>query len=180
LVDVVVDDLPRYELIADKATQMADDGVSTETTARALHTSWATVQDALLFKRTAKRPAPKPTGKKTRKRKGPPKYQSIAPEVAKRRDEEKQTFARIADDLGVSESTVTRAYDYLHQESLQKAAYAGETPNRGQWRHIPAEKIDEMRRLLKEGKMTVAMIADDVGVSTQTVCRERAVIEDDE
>jgi DNA invertase Pin-like site-specific DNA recombinase len=178
-VDVVVDDLPRYELIADRAAQMADDGVSTETTARALHTSWATVQDALVFKRTGKRPAPKPTGKKTRKRKGPPKYQSIASEVAKRRDKEKQTFACIAEDLGVSESTATRAYDYLHQESLEKAACAGETPNRGRWRHIAAEKIDEMRRLLNEGKMTVAKIADEVGVSPQTVYRERAVIEDD-
>ena len=85
---------PTYERIAQKAAEMAGRGVSINTIATALKTSWMTVQEALEFERTGFRPAPKPTGKKTRKRSGPPKYIAIRDEVLRQHDDEKRSFRK--------------------------------------------------------------------------------------
>ena len=122
---------------------------------------------------TGECPKKKPTGKKNHKRNGPPKYQAIADEVKRRRDQDATSFVKLAQELGVGVSTATRAYDYVNRDALETAAAVGETPKRGKYRHIPTEIIDEIRRLLCVGEMTGQAIAKKVGMSDGTVYRER-------
>ncbi len=165
--------VPTYERIATAAIEMANRGGSVVTIASALNTSWVTVQDALVFARTGKRPGKKPTGKKTRKRSGPPKYIAIREEVLRRHGVEKEPFHRIARDLGVSEDTVRRSWDSTHREEVQAAVSEGRSPNRGRYRHLAADKIKRMREMILMADGTSREIAVAVGVSTNTVQRER-------
>ncbi|HRX79944.1 MAG TPA: hypothetical protein P5307_12825, partial [Pirellulaceae bacterium] len=168
-----------YERIAPRVVELIEQGASIETIARVTETSWTTVQEALDFAKTGNRPKSKPTGKKDNKRNGPPRHQVIADEVARRR-EAGESFAKISKDLSVSASTATRAFDFANREQLEAAAEEGETPRRGHWRRIPAEKINEVRRLLHASKLKPPEIARRVGVSPQTVRRERDAIRDEE
>jgi DNA invertase Pin-like site-specific DNA recombinase len=164
--------VPTYERIATAAIEMVDRGVSVVTIATALNTSRETVREALVFTRTGKRPCMKPTGKKTRKRNGPPKYIAIREEVLSRHVG-KVSFHRIAVDLGVSECTVRRSWDSAHREEVQAAVAEGRTPNRGGYRHLAADKIKRMREMILMANGTSREIAMAVGVSTNTVQRER-------
>lgn len=98
-------------------------------------------------------------------------YESICPEVVKRRSQG-ESFAQIAVELRVCESTVRRAWDHAHQEQLKDAATNGTPLNRGRYRHIPEAKIREVQSLLKEGKLTIREIVSRTGLSQSTVRRE--------
>jgi site-specific DNA recombinase len=165
--------VPTYERIVPAAIEMADRGVSVVTIATALNTSWVTVKDALEFARTGERPCTKPTGKKTRKRSGPPKYIAIREEVLHRHGVGNVSFVRIAQDLAVCEGTVRRSWDSAHREEVHAAVTEGRTPNRGGYRHLAADKIKRMREMILMADGTSREIAVAVGVSTNTVQRER-------
>ena len=80
---------------------------------------------------------------------------------------------RIARELGVSGGTVRRSWDSAHPEEIQAAAEEGRTPIRGGYRHLPQDKIQRMREMVVKGETTTPEIAVAVGVSINTVRRER-------
>ena len=166
---------PKYERIAAKVVEMSKKGASVETIGRALGTTWGVVQAALTFTRTGKRPYSKPQ-RKGRSRRGTSKaaqYMALSPQVAQLRDEKNLSFHKIGKQLKIHQSTATRAYDYAHQEALQRAAEKGQTPQRGRYSHISADVHEQIRRELKRGKLTVKEIAVRSGVGTRTVHREK-------
>ncbi len=126
-----------------------------------------------MFAKTGNRPATKPTGRKTRRRSGPPKYLAIRDEVLRRHDVDKESLNRIAHEPGVCESTVRRSWDSAHTEEILAAAAEGRTPVRGGYRHLAAGKIKWMREMILMADGTSRKIAVAVGVSTITVQRER-------
>jgi hypothetical protein len=156
--EIPIDQVPKYERIADEVTKLADKGNSIETISRLTGASWSGIRDAIRFARTGQRPSANKA--RTRRRtqtkdpqgaKEPPKKILIAAEVARLRDQEKMPFIEIAKRLHAAESTVTRAYDLAHQSAVEAAAKAGRTPNRG--RCIGDEKLKErIRDLLKRGR----------------------------
>ena len=85
----------------------------------------------------------------------------------------KDSFQRIARELGVSEGTVRRAWDSMHAEEVSTAAADGRTPNRGGYRHLAADKISRMREMILLGNSTTREIALADEVSNNTVQRER-------
>lgn len=107
--EVAIDHVPAYERITDEASKMAENGASIESIARAISTSWATVNEALDFNRTGRRPVTKPSGNVARKRNGPPKYIANRDEVVRWHGVKNQPLDRIARELSVSEGTVRRA-----------------------------------------------------------------------
>ncbi len=104
---------------------------------------------------------------------GHPKYIAIREEVLRRHGVEKEPFHRIARDLGVSDDTVRRSWDSTHREEVQAAVTEGRSPNRGRYRHLAAGKIKRMREMIIMADGTSREIAVAVGVSTNTVQRER-------
>jgi hypothetical protein len=58
------------------------------------------------------------------------------------RDEEKKSFARIANGKSVGYETVVRAYDHARPNAVRKAAENGEAPKRGGYSLLGAEKYD--------------------------------------
>jgi hypothetical protein len=166
---------PKYERIAAKVEEMSKKGASVETIGRVLGTTWGVVRAALTFTRTGKRPYSRPQ-RKRRIRRGPPKaaqYVALSPQVAQLQDEKRFPFAKIAKQLNIHKSTATRAYDYAHQEALQRAAEKGQTPHRGQYSHISTDVYKQIFRELKQGKLTVKEIAVRSGVGISTVYREK-------
>ena len=113
------------------------------------------------------------TGKKIRKRNGPPKYIAIREQVLRRHGIDKESFHRIARELGVSEDTVRQSWDSAHREESHVAVAEGRTPNRDGYRHLAADKIKRMREMILIADGTSREIGVAVGVSTNTVQRER-------
>jgi hypothetical protein len=100
------------------------------------------------------------------------RFRELMPRVLKRRDVKKQSFERIARDLGVSVATVHRAYDAGHPERAEAALVAGTNIDRGSYSRLGPKKYERMRRLLIAGKKPAA-VAKPVGVGPSTVGRVR-------
>jgi len=100
------------------------------------------------------------------------KYLSHCDEVVRRRGAG-QSFAKIALELDLAEHTVRRAWDHANLGATAQAAATGATPKRGSYRHLPADKIQEAQKLLKEGKLTIREIVAQTGLSQSTVRREQ-------
>jgi DNA invertase Pin-like site-specific DNA recombinase len=155
--EIPIDQVPKYERIADEVRKLADKGASLETISRLTGISRDTVRDGVRFSRSGVRPSINVrTCKRVRKkgRKGPtlpPKKMRLSAEVARLRDQEKLPFVDIAQRLKAAESTVTRAYDLAHQAAVEAAAEDGCTPDRG--RCVGDEKLKErIRALLTSGR----------------------------
>jgi hypothetical protein len=176
-VEVAVDHVPTYEAIAGEVSRLAAKGASVKMIAIALKVTWGTVQDALEFANTSRRPKTKPSGKRTRKRQGPPKYVAFTDEVVRLRDTEQLSFQRIAEKLNISPDTVTRAYDHGHPEAIRAAAEAGQTPKRGRYSHLGPGICERIRLGLNAGQAP-GKIAANVGCAVQTVYRVRRQMRD--
>ena len=171
-VEVVIDKIPKYERLAPLFKQMRENGASVEAIAHAYGLSWQYTREILDFAETGKRPKWR-SGKRTGLGCGNPvKYIDIAPDVVRMREEEKMSFVRIAAKLGVGESTVRRAYDYIRPEAVREAAETGQTPSRGRYSHLGEDVLKEIRKLLGEG-MKPKDIAKQVGCGISTVYRAR-------
>jgi len=88
------------------------------------------------------------------------------------RDDEKMSFVAIAAKLGVSPSTVTRAYDHLRPETVRKAVENGTSARRGQVSRLGEEVIQKIREQLEAGT-EAKEIAKQLGCGTSTVYRVR-------
>ena len=171
-VEVVIESTPTYERIAQKVAMLAAKGTSIETIARAEDVNWQTVQDALDFASTGRRPEPEPARKRKPKQSGPRKPVDVA-EIVRLRDQENLSFNRIAERLGVCEGTVSRAYDRAHPEAVRDAAEREQTPKRGRYSKLGPEVYERIRAALRAGDSPCA-IAAAVGCGMRTVYRVRA------
>jgi DNA invertase Pin-like site-specific DNA recombinase len=169
--EVVVVEIPEYELIATEVAAALKAGISKNALALKLGVNWSTIDEALEFAATGKRPAPKPTGQKTGKPKRIPLVERHGPEILRRRDLN-QSFDSIARNLKINPASARRIFDQLRPEAINEAIAKGEKPNRGKYSHIPPEKFEEIRALLKQG-VPIKDIAQKVGVSYNTVLREK-------
>jgi DNA invertase Pin-like site-specific DNA recombinase len=116
-----------------------------------------------------------PPGRKPFEPAGRPPYVRIAEEVARRRDEGRQTFRAIASELGVSPATVTRAYDWAHRADLAAAIAEGRQPGRGRLPQHDEATHREIARLLQAGR-TPDQTAREVGCGRSTVYRVRTAM----
>jgi site-specific DNA recombinase len=163
--------IPRHEELAAKVAELWARGASIEAIAGALGEPWQIVKDALAFAQSGIRPVTKHPGRRTGERTGPPSYQRIALEVVRLRDREHRAFGKIAQALGVSVSTVRRAYDHLRPEAAERAAGDGTRPQRGFFRRLTPEVVGRVRAVLAEGR-SAADIAEAVGCGLSSVHRE--------
>ncbi len=170
-VEIPIDHTPRYEAIARQVADLAARGASVNTIAAALGETWPTVNQALEFARTGHRPKMKPGGKRTGRGHAGRKQIDVA-EVVRLRDEQQLSFTKIAQRLGISEGTVTRAYDRGKPQAVRDAAERGQKPQRGQDSHLRPEVFERIRVGLNAG-LTPERVAENVGCSASTVYRIR-------
>lgn len=174
-VEVAIEKVPRYELLAEKFLEMEANGASIATIASAHKVSWAYAQEILHFAKTGERPQWK-AGNRTGKGGTPCKYKEIAKTVVRLRDREKMPFEQIAAKLGVSHGTVMRAYDHLKPDAVMTAAESGKRPQRGGYSKLGELKYRKMRKMLAEGA-GLKEVAAEVGCSEGTVRRVRKELE---
>jgi hypothetical protein len=133
--------------------------------------SWQYAKDILDFAKTGQRPKWK-AGKRTGTGGKPAKYLVIRSDVVRLRDEDKMSFVKIAATLGVSLSTVKRAYDDLRPEAVHEAAENGTLPQRGRYSHLGVDVFQKIRKMLSTGTKPKE-IAKSLGCGTSTVYRVR-------
>ncbi len=179
-VEVVVDQVPKYEQLAPKFKELHDNRASLSTIASVHKMCWAYAAEILKFALTGERPSWGPKGKKAE---GSPKkrrYVEIADEVVRLHDVDLRSFEHIAKQLRVREKTVRRAWDFAHHAEIQAAAAHGTTPKRGGSRRLPIDKIRKLQQALSSGRRDFSDIALEVGVSQNTVRRELERMEEAE
>jgi DNA invertase Pin-like site-specific DNA recombinase len=176
--EVVIDRVPKYEQLAPKFKLMRDNGASIQSIAHAHGMSFDYAKQILEFADTGRRPKWS-SGKGGGKGKAKPRvFKDIAPEVVHLRNVKKWPFERIATKLGVSVSTVCRAYDFGCPDAVQDAINEGKKPRRGSSPRLGEEKHALIRKLLREGKNGTE-IAAEVGCGTSTVGRVRQAMMSD-
>jgi DNA invertase Pin-like site-specific DNA recombinase len=171
-VEVVIDKVPKYELLAPVFKQMRNNGASVQNIAHAHGLSWEYTDQILKFADTGQRPtwgSGKGGGKGEAK---PCVYKDMAADVVRMRNEEKKPFDEIASILGVGIATVCRAYDFGCPDAVREAAEEGKMPRRGSASRLGEAKFVEIRKMLRDGKKD-AEVAAAVGCGKSTVGRER-------
>ncbi len=172
-VEVVIDQLPKYELLAAEILELHQSGASPNALAASYGTTWSAISETLEFAKSGKRPA-RPSAKK-QPTKGPnskaAKYKDLAPRVAELHDVQKKPLDRIAKQLGVSEGTVRRAYDHAHPEAVRQAVAEKAAVNRGRFTHLDHTIFEKIRELSGQGQ-SPKEIAAVVGCGVSTVRRE--------
>ena len=171
-VEVVIDKIPKYELLAPVFLQMEKNGASVVTIASAHKVCWQYAKEILDFAKTGKRPKWHSGNGDGTGQARPAKYPDIEKDAAYLRDVKKLPFEKIAAQLGVGVNTAYRAYDSAHQDEVRKAAECGKKPNRGRWSILGEEKYQMIRKMIRKGKSTVE-IAAKVGCGASTVRRVR-------
>ncbi|ODA36489.1 recombinase family protein [Planctopirus hydrillae] len=172
-VSVPVESVPKYEQLAPKFRELHDKGASIQTIAAAHGLCWDQVKMILRFAATGERPSwPKKKKSPNRSDKNREKFMSHSDEVVSRRSNG-ESFAKIALELGIGETTVRRAWDHANPCCARKAMENGVTPVRGAYRHLKPEQIREVHSCLTEGKLSIPEIAARTGVSQSTIRRER-------
>ncbi|MGB1126253.1 MAG: helix-turn-helix domain-containing protein, partial [Phycisphaeraceae bacterium] len=176
--EISLDDPPKYERHAEEFKALHDEGVSIEMIASRFGMSPHWVATAIKFATTGERPRVRPSRRNKNYAGKPAKYTVIADDVT-RLKAEKMTIPKIIDwlarqrDIDVSEATVRRAWDYANPEAVKQAVEVRATPTeRAQYRRLSAEKIDQVKQLLAEGR-GVAAIAKEVGCGKSTIYRIR-------
>jgi hypothetical protein len=169
---IPIESIPKYEQLAPKFKELRDKGASIQTIAAAHGLCWDQAKMILHFSDTGERPKwpSKKRAKSTLPQ--PEKYITHSEEVSRRR-QQGESFALIGRELGICEGTVRRAWDHAHAAQANAAASSGMTPDRGHYRHVPSEKVNQVHSLLKEGNLTIREIASLCVVSQSTVRREQ-------
>ena len=173
-IEVVIDQVPRYERDAAETQKLIDAGHTVSAVVAMKKWSREGVKAALHFARTGQRPdfaKKRPQRAGTRKWEGT-KYKSISAEVVRLREQECLSFGAIAKQLVVGSATVTRAYDHGRPEGLAASTSEKRRATRGKVSNLSKAKIDRMKQLIKAGH-TASDIGAEVGCSTTTVGRYR-------
>lgn len=192
---VVIESTPEYERLASIYRQMQADGMTVNAIATAHGKSWEYVNHAIRFATTGERPKPGNNNARNARRrrwralrraqtgangfdtsttvqKKSPKYKEIAHQVAELRDSERCPFRQIAKRLGVSLSTVTKAYDHAHPEVQRSLLNLGKRPKRGTYCRLGEEIYRQIRDQIRQGRSN-SEIAKLVNCGISTVQRER-------
>lgn len=172
-VEVVIDKLPKYELLAAEFQKLQQCGASKTALASAFGLSPKVVAQTLEFAKTGERPTAQPAKKKSSdgQNSKATKHKDIAPRVAELRDVQRKPIEWIAKHLGVSEGTVNRAYDYAHPEAVKKAVAEKTAVKRGRFTHLDHTIFEKIRELSDQGQ-SPKEIAAVVGCGVSTVRRE--------
>ncbi|MDB5344993.1 MAG: hypothetical protein JWP89_3370 [Schlesneria sp.] len=179
-VETIIEQIPRYEELAQKFRELRNKGASVQSIAAAHGLCWDQAKMVLHFAETGERPKWPKKQKKiatTRQQVNREKYKSICAEVKHRRAKQ-ETFTKIAQELNACESTVRRAWDHVHLNQVKDAVAIGATPDRGKSPKIPEAKICELHDLLKGDKLSVREMVSRTGLSQSTVRREKQRIKD--
>lgn len=171
-VEVVIDKVSKYKRLGPRFQQLRDNGASIPTIAAAHKMSWEYVHQILEFADTGKRPNWGSCKRRGTGRGNPTKYLAIGPDVVRMREQEKMSFVKIGEKLGVSDVTAKRAYDNARPEAVQEAVAQGKEPWRGRYSHLNMEVFAEIRKSLREGQRPKE-IAKRVGCGISTVYRVR-------
>ena len=103
-------DTPKHELIASRVQTLTEQGVSIDSIARQIRTSWMTVKAADFARAGGVSPnklvTEKPVSKNGRRR-----PEEVDLEVVRLRDQEGWSFVKIAKELAIGNTTASRAYD---------------------------------------------------------------------
>ena len=172
-VEVVIDKLPQYELLAAEFQKLQQSGTSKTALASAYGLSPKVVTQTLEFAKTGERPTAQPAKKKSSDGQNPKatQYKDLAPRVVELRDVQRKHINWIAKHLGVSGGTVRRAYDYAHPEAVSKAVAEKATVKRGRFTHLDHTIFEKIRELSGQGQ-SPKEIAAVVGCGVSTVRRE--------
>lgn len=100
------------------------------------------------------------------------KFMSYSAEVVSRRSNG-ESFAKVALELGIGQTTVRRAWDFANPCCARNALESGTTPVRGAYHQLKPEQLREVHSCLTEGKLSRPEIAARTGASLSTVRRER-------
>lgn len=168
-VEIPIERIPQYVLLAEKFKRLESLGTSISALAAGHGICWKQASEILHFAKTGERPksvSRKRTGGGQRKN-----YVEIAPQVVAMRDR-KISFAKIAAELKVSKGTAHRAHDYARPEGVVSAAENSTKVVRGRYSHLAAETFASIREKIGEGERD-RQIAEDVGCSRSTVLRVR-------
>lgn len=154
-VDIPLEKVPKYELLAPKVKKLHDQGASLSTIASVHQIPYRWAGQILEFAETGKRPtAKKPEGPRAAPNRSRLTYRHIVDRVAHLRDFEELPFHRIAARITeerqtrVSEKMVKRAYDVAHPEIAKDAIARGETPRRGR---CGGKLGEDVHRKIREG-----------------------------
>lgn len=164
-------DVPIYEELAAEFREMRRAGMSVQAMATRKQMPWAQARECLNFALTGVRPQWKTKGKPKGTNSKKQRYLEISAEVVRRHDVERQTFAKIARELKVSEHTVRRAYDAGRPDLLEAARQAGEAPKRPNNICYPKAVLDSVAEMVKAGERNVNRIAVETACGEGTVRR---------
>jgi hypothetical protein len=164
--------MPKYEAIAPLVRAAREKGVSKNCLAIRFRTDWQTIDDAEAFSKDGARPpAINSTAKNPNAKKRVSIQQAHGNEVVRRVDELHQSFFRIGQDLGISETSASRVYDQMHPEQLQQSISDGARRQRNRRYNMSYERVVEARELLKQG-VKVEAIVRRLNLSSSSVHRE--------
>ena len=180
-VEIIIDQIPKYELLAPTFKELHDKGNSIQDLAAAYEMPPSQVAKILRYAETGQRPRRDRTkkGTKPKQRRAPRgTYKEISAVVAQLFDENRMTYPQIQEELKkrgieVAEPTIGRAYKYAHREEIREGLSQPKKPRRGGWSLIAPEKRQQIEHLLREGKLCIKHIAKQVGCAPGTVCRIR-------
>lgn len=170
-VEVVIQNVAKYEQLAPKFKLLRDDGASPAAIAASHGMTRKSVHDILRFADTGERPIWK-SGRKTGNGGNATRYKSIATEVVQLRDEKRMSFSAIAKQLEVSTGTVQRAYDFGSPEAARTAMKDGKRVSRGTYTRLGDEKFKRICELLDAG-ISTDQVANKVGCGVSTIYRAK-------
>lgn len=175
-VEVVIDEIPKYELLATRVKELMDQKVDLTQIAELLGVTLQFAQAALRFAETGVRPQSQRKAQTELRGRHKSKYRVLASIVAKMHDEEKLTFVEITKRLNqegiqVTEGPVGRAYQYFHRDKIAAAIAAGEGSKRRKCRRLSDEEKLEIKQLLLAGSLSVIQIANRFGCRRTTIYR---------
>ncbi|WP_051073401.1 recombinase family protein [Rhodopirellula europaea] len=169
---VTIVDIPNYQRIAADAIKMYRAGSPVNRIAVALKSDPSTVKKAIEWAANNDTSFIPPADFSVRRKLANNKTTKIGPEVVRLRNEG-LTFEEIAERLDTTGGTASRAYKQYNANANLAAVEKGERLDTGKnKRKIPEEKINQIRDLLIEGKLSKRAIAREVGVSAWTVRNE--------
>lgn len=178
-VEIIIDQIPKYELLAPTFKELNDKGNSIQDLAAAYEMPPSQVAKILRYAETGQRPRRDRTkkGTKPKQRRAPRGiYKEIAAVVAQLFDEKRMTYPQIQEELKkrgieVAEPTIGRAYKYAHREEIREGLSQPKKPRRGGWSLIAPEKREQIEHLLLQGTLSPKQIAKQVGCAENTVRR---------
>ena len=157
-------DTPKHELIASQVKTLTEQGMSIDSIARQLKTNWMTVKAAVDFAQAGGVSPDERVTKKPVSKNGRQLPKEVDLEVVRLRDQEGWSFVKIAKELGIGNTTASRAYD------RGRGTTNGEPHKRGHFQHLSKEVFELIATMLRKG-CSVAEIAVAAGCSENTVRR---------